>query len=786
MPRRANDDESAAFLALLEQRAPRPLSIPEMARMLAMDRYDRRRIRSALDAALAQHKLRRIGKARYQWIREAERSRRPEQGRRGVRAKARGEAGLPSRVEGHYSRVRAGYGFVEVLGRDADRFARDILIPEGFEGGALHGDRVAVEVLRHDARTRRVTGRVTAVTGPVHESIIGTLEPRRGGWLLVPESDLLPQVEIIGAPPARQAAGLVALVRITRAATATRGPAGEVERVLGAADDPEVQFFSIACEHGLRIEFPPDVLAEAEVLPTDPAERDFAGRQDLRALPFVTIDGETARDFDDAVCLEALPGDGCRLWVAVADVSHYVRPGSGLDAEAARRGTSVYFPDRAIPMLPPQLSNQLCSLNPDRDRLVLAVEMTYDRSGRRRAARFCRAVIRSRARLTYTVVAAVLSQADTPAIHARRVELQPLLPQLCRMRELMEKLYRNRVRAGSLDLDLPEALVDLSEEGRSIGVRLLERNDAHRLIEEFMLEANRAVASYLREHDVPFPYRIHEPPDPADIDELNEFLQPFGFRVEYENRVEPRDVQRLLDQLQGHRLARVLSRQVLRSLKQAQYSTFNAGHFGLAFPIYCHFTSPIRRYPDLLVHRQLGRLFDGELDAARADAEALEAASVESSQAEREAMEAERAMLDLKKAEFMLDHLLEPEPGTIVSVTNFGFFVELDAYPIEGLVRIEDLVDDRYHFIESERALKGFRKGQRFRLGDRVQVEAVNVSLRRRQIDFRLLQRLAPALAEGARRGVKPARDANAQDPALPRERVRPRAPPLPPKIRRW
>ncbi|MBI3782588.1 MAG: RNB domain-containing ribonuclease, partial [Deltaproteobacteria bacterium] len=259
-------------------------------------------------------------------------------------------------------------------------------------------------------------------------------------------------------------------------------------------------------------------------------------------MPFVTIDGETARDFDDAVCLETLPGGGCRLWVAIADVSHYVTPGSALDFEAAQRGTSVYFPDRAIPMLPPQLSSTLCSLNPQRDRLVLVAEMDYDSAAQRQASRFYRGVIRSQARLTYTKVAAVLSQTDTGEIRNWRSEIEPLLPELRHMHELMRKLYRNRVQAGSLDLDLPEAMVDLSEEGRSIGIRLLQRNDAHRLIEEFMLEANRAVAMHLREKDLPLPYRIHEAPDPDDIDELNQFLGAFGIFVSYEQRVRPRDV----------------------------------------------------------------------------------------------------------------------------------------------------------------------------------------------------------------------------------------------------
>ncbi|HUI26492.1 MAG TPA: ribonuclease R [Candidatus Kryptonia bacterium] len=753
--RSRDDRDSTAFLRLLEQRAPRPLSIQEIARLLDLDHYDRKAMRAALEAEVANRKLRRIGKTRYQWIRDVERA--PRDASAPPTPRRAKPAGSARPIEGRYTRVRAGYGFVEVLGRDADQFARDILVPSGMEGDALHGDRVAVEIVRRDARVRRVVGRVVAVVERVHEQIIGTLEADRRGWRVIPENELLPPVEIIGAAlPGRSDAGLVALVRLTRAPTPTRPSGGELIAVLGAADDPDVQFLSIAYEHGLRTEFPSAAVAEAARLPADPSVVELAGREDLRVRPFVTIDGETARDFDDAVCLESTNGGGYRLWVAIADVSHYVRLGSALEAEAARRGTSVYFPDRAIPMLPPQLSSELCSLNPRRDRLVLVAEMTYDPAGRRRDARFYRAAIASHARLTYTKVAAVLSDTETPEIHAWRTELGSLAAQLRLMHELMGKLYRNRVQAGSLDLDLPEALVDLSDEGRSIGVRLLQRNDAHRIVEEFMLEANRSVATFLREQQIPLPYRIHEPPDPDDIDELNQFLGAFGFHVAYDRAVAPNDVQRLIDRLQGHPLARVLTRQVLRSLTQAQYSTNNAGHFGLAFPIYCHFTSPIRRYPDLLVHRQLGRLFDGEVDRARAESAALEAASVHSSQREREAMEAERAMLDLKKAEFMLDHLLEPEPGTVVSVTNFGFFVELDAYPIEGLVRLDDLTDDRYTFIERERALKGARRGHRFRLGDRVRVEAINVNLRRREIDFVLLERLTPAAKPVGRRRPKP------------------------------
>jgi len=748
----------SAFLTLLERRAPRPLSIQDMVRMLEIDEYDRRELKLALETKVREKILRRVGKTRYQWIREIERV--PAVTTKRVSA-AGGTAPrrvATNRIEGHYSRVRGGYGFVEALGRDADRHRRDILIPAGSEGGALHGDKVAVEIVRRDPRLRRIVGRVVAVTGAVHETVVGTLERDRMGWRLLPENELLPPIELVGAQfPSREQAGLVARLRITRPASSKRFPGGELIDILGSTDDPNVQFLIIASEHGLRIDFPDTVEREAEALPGDPDPADQIGRTDLMALPFVTIDGETARDFDDAVCLQAANDGGYRLWVAIADVAHYVRPGSALDREAALRGTSVYFPDRAIPMLPPQLSSVLCSLMPQRPRLVLVAELDYDRAGRRTNAAFYRGVIRSHARLTYTQVAAALTPGDAEHEAVCR-QLGPLFEQLQRMQRFMTILYRSRVRAGSLDLDLPEALVELSDEGRSVGVRLQARNDAHRVIEELMLEANRAVAAHLREHDVPLPYRIHEPPDALDVDELNDYLQAFGFHVDYRDKVRPQDVQRLLNDLEGHRLARVLTRLTLRSLKQAQYNTRNAGHFGLAFPIYCHFTSPIRRYPDLLVHRQLGRLLDGDVAGAQAVAEELERASIDSSQAEREAMAAERAMLDLKKSEFMLGHLHEPLAGTIITVMNLGMFVELDDYPIEGLVRTDSLRDDRYFYIEEEHVLKGMRTQQRFRLGDRVVIEVVAVSLRRREIDMALVKRLPGESKDAKRRGEKKAK----------------------------
>ncbi len=794
MPSDMTDD----LLAELERVAPRPLSVTELARRVGLERYDQRALVRRLEAEVEARRLRRVGKTRYQWLRpvDVRHVRRPAAKPATTRERERGRALRPAPaaakvrdldlVEGRYTRTRSGYGFVTPAEAGTRGRAAAVFIPAGREGDALHGDVVEARIVR---RTRwkggevRTSGEVERVVRRASRPVVGTLRPGRAArpgegarWFLVPESDLLPVFAVEGGhEPRREDEGRIAVGRVLRGAEPFRPAAVELERVLGEANDPEVQFLSIALEHGLRIEFPPEVQAEADALPLDPAPSDFADREDLRELPFVTIDGETARDFDDAVCLEPLPGGGSRLWVAIADVSNYVRPGTALDLEAALRGTSVYFPDRAIPMLPERLSNELCSLNPGRDRLVVAACMTYDRAGVRRDARFVRGVIASRTRLTYTQVAAVLSDADTPEIRAWREELAPLMDALHRMRELMRLLFGRRMASGSLDIDLPEALIDI-EAGRSVGVRLAVRNDAHRMIEEFMLEANQAVALFLEQRGVPFPYRIHEPPNPADVDALNEFLAPFGAWVNYQGTVRPQDVQQALTAIEGHPLSRVLSRQVLRALMQARYSTENVGHFGLAFPTYCHFTSPIRRYPDLLVHRQLVRVLEGRIEEARAQAEELAGLAESSSQRERDAITAERAMLDLKKAEFMLDHLLEEELGTIVGVAPFGFFVELDRYPVEGLVRADDLGPGTT-FDERARALIVRRSGVRFRLGDRVMVEATDVSLARRQITFALLERVTGAAqpAEGARRasGNGSAARARGQEGRLRRAAVR-------------
>jgi ribonuclease R len=430
----------------------------EMARHLGLERWDRREFESVLTKATVQGKLTRIGKNRWRAATAVARKRVPRR-----RSRTRSEPGStePMVMEGRYSRARAGFGFVATTGDDREKIGGDVFVPRGGEAGALHGDKVRVEVRRFDPETGRSTGQVVDVLEQANQHILGRVESviRRDGsgapkFRVVPHDDRLPILEIIGGRELDASAeDANALVRLTQAPSAREGAKGEVVRILGDLKDPEVQVLHIAIEAGLRLEFDESLQQAADELPTDPDPEEFLGRRDLRNVPFVTIDGESARDFDDAVHLEELPEGLSRLSVAIADVAHYVLPGSELDQEAVARGTSTYFPDRAIPMLPERLSTELCSLMPDRDRLVLVAEMVHDGRGGRLDVQVYRAVIRSQARLTYTQVAALLSEAKTPELEEQRKNLAALLPMLQSMRELMRRLNKKRVRAGSLDLD---------------------------------------------------------------------------------------------------------------------------------------------------------------------------------------------------------------------------------------------------------------------------------------------------------------------------------------------
>jgi ribonuclease R len=506
---------------------------------------------------------------------------------------------------------------------------------------------------------------------------------------------------------------------------------------------------AIIRKHGLPDTFPSDALAEARSIEKGAGDPGTSGRTDLRGLTTVTIDGEMARDFDDAVAVVREPDGTVRLWVSIADVSHYVRPGSPLDREAYLRGTSVYFPDRCLPMLPEELSNGICSLVPGEDRLTMTAELLYGREGDLRDVRFYPSVIRSAARLTYTLVEKIVVAEDGEACAAHRT----LVPVLLLMKELALRLTAMRRRRGSIDFDLPEPEIIMNLQGEIEDIVRSKRLLAHRIIEEFMLAANEAVATTIADRDIPSLYRIHEPPDPGKIGEFREFAYNFGYRLpgNTEGTVSPADLQCLLDEAEGKPEERMINEVLLRCMKQARYSAELLGHFGLASACYTHFTSPIRRYPDLVVHRILRRILDGPVgeDERRRLAATLPETAAHTSRRERVAMEAEREIVNLRKAQFMQSRLGEEYDGIITGVATFGFFVELVEIFVEGMVPVAMLRDDYYQYLEKEHLLVGSRTGVKFRIGDPVRVRVARVDLERRQIEFVLAGEIGDSAGSG-------------------------------------
>jgi ribonuclease R len=631
-------------------------------------------------------------------------------------------------VQGRLTVHREGYGFVI-----PDGGGDDLYIPAKYLQENLHGDRVEVRPMA--GRGGKREGRIVRTLERGQERIVGTYEVRKGFSVIVPQETRIPWEIVV---PARRNGGAldgqVVVAEIVTYPTERRAPEGRVVEILGWPDDPEVEVRSIVAKFALPYEFPPEVLAEAREKAQPVTEKEARGRVDLRGLTTVTIDGETARDFDDAVSVRR-EGRDVRLWVSIADVSHYVRPGSALDAEARLRGTSVYFPDRAIPMLPEALSTGICSLNPHVERLAMTAEMLFDPRGLMKESDFYPSVIRSDARLTYTIVRRIVADCDPEAA----AEFAPLVPDLMLMRELAAVLTERRRRRGSIDFDLPEPQIILDLRGRMESIVRAERNVAHRLIEEFMLSANEAVATFIARKGSPSVYRVHEPPDPEKIDDFREFIFNFGYTLPVrEEGALPADLQRLLNEAEGKPEKRMINEVLLRCMKQARYTSENLGHYGLASPCYTHFTSPIRRYPDLMVHRILREVLAGGPDEATAErlGSILPNEAAHASKRERTAMEAEREIVDLKKVQYMRERIGEEYDGIVTGVASFGFFVELVDLFVEGMVHVTSLSNDYYTYFEKQHSLIGQRTGEVFRIGDAVRVRVAEASLERRQISF--------------------------------------------------
>jgi ribonuclease R len=621
----------------------------------------------------------------------------------------------------------AGFGFCQPDDPELD----DVYVSARGVGSAMHGDRVLVRVGR--GRDDRPRGRVVRVLAHGLETLTAVFRGARGHGVLVPQDPrIIVRITVAAGDAGRAREGDLVVARLVERARGDRAARARIERVLGPADDPRVQTEAVIRAHDLPLDFPAAVAGAARRLRRRLSPDDLRDRADLRDLPLVTIDGENARDFDDAVLVEPL-GAGFRLTVAVADVAHYVPDDGPIDREARARGTSVYFPDRVIPMLPEALSNDLCSLRPGEDRLVQVVRIELDAAGRARAAEFQDAVMRSAARLTYTEVARALADRDPTT----RAALGPLVESLEHAERLAAALLARRRARGAIDFDLPEAEILLDLRGRPEQIVRAERNVAHRLIEECMLAANEAVARELIRRRLPALHRVHEPPDPVRVHDLARFLEGFGLRLRLEHgRPTPASFEAVLDAVEGRPEARLVHTVLLRAMQQARYAAEPLGHFGLAIDAYMHFTSPIRRYPDLIAHRllRLARTGRGRVPSD------LPAIAEEASRRERVAVDAEREILQLKRVQFMQDKVGQAYDGVVSGVTRFGFFVELQEVFVEGLVHLSTLDDDFYELHEAHHLLRGRRSRRTFRVGDAVRVAVASVSVPRRQIDFVLAE----------------------------------------------
>jgi ribonuclease R len=675
------------------------------------------------------------------------------------------------RISGH----RDGFGFLI-----PDDGSDDLFMSPAQMRLVFDGDRALARVSGLDRRGRR-EGVIVEVISRAHETIVGRYFEESGIGFVIPDNPKIQQ-EVLVTPGRNKDArvGQFVEVQITHWPTPRFQPQGDVVEVVGNYMAPGMEIDVALRTYDIPHVWPEAVLKEAAKLKPEVEDKDKEHRVDLRHLPFVTIDGEDARDFDDAVYCEARPGKlrlfsgGWKLYVAIADVSSYVKIGSALDAESQVRGNSVYFPERVVPMLPEQLSNGLCSLNPHVDRLAMVCEMTISKTGEMTDYVFYEAVIHSHARLTYNKVSSILEHPKTTEARELRGEFKDVVPDLKQLYALYKVLLGARHTRGAIDFETQETRIIFGTERKIAEIRPTTRNDAHKLIEECMLAANVATAEFLKKHEIPALYRVHDGPPPERLEKLRAFLGELGLSLHKgKDGPSPKDYQALLETIKDRPDFHLIQTVMLRSLSQAVYSSDNNGHFGLNYEAYTHFTSPIRRYPDLLTHRAIRSVIRSKQDTPHVrraggatipkariypyDEAALEQLGEQCSMSERRADEATRDVVNWLKCEFMKDRVGEVFPGVITAVTGFGLFVELTDIFVEGLVHVTALPGDYYHFDPVHHRLAGERTGRSFRLGDTVEVRVMRVDLDERKIDFEMSEKTTSAPIGRKRRSAEPA-----------------------------
>ena len=702
-----NIDENV--ISFMKERAYKPMKLTELAKVFAIEKGELSHFQNVLDGMEKQ----------------------------GLIVKNRTEHyGIPERmglVVGKLQGHQKGYGFVIPFEERSDVF-----IPSGSMNGAMHGDKVISKIIKEGADGRKCEGEIIRILERGNKTIIGVFEDSKNFGFVVPEDKriyqdiFIPKDEKMGA-----LTGQIVMAEVTEWPEKRRNPEGRIIQILGSKGDKGLDILTIMKKYDLPEEFSEKIENYADSISEEIPPEEYKRRRDLRDLRIVTIDGEDAKDLDDAVSIEKLSNGNYYLGVHIADVSNYVKERNPLDKEALKRGTSVYLLDRVIPMLPKKLSNGICSLNPKIDRLTLSCFMEIDKTGKVVDHDITESIIRTSERMTYTDVTKILRDKDEDLM--KRYDY--LVDDFKLMEELCEILHKKRIARGAIDFDFEECYIVLDELGKPIEIKPYERAIANRIIEEFMLVCNETIAEHMYWANTPFVYRVHEEPDPEKLMLFNEFVHNLGYVIRWSKEVHPKALQDVIEKVKGKKEETVVSTLLLRSMMQARYSPECIGHFGLASRYYCHFTSPIRRYPDLIVHRIIKEYINGSLNEKRTEklVTEVEYASKQSSDMERVAQDAEREVDDLKKAEYMSYRIGETFSGIISSVTNFGMFVELPN-TIEGLVHISTLDDDYYEYDEKHLILIGERTKKVYRLGDEVEVKVTKVDVDAHEIYFELIE----------------------------------------------